>query len=181
MDNSLLRKIMKDIRVELTEEFDLNFERKAFFDRKWTPLSPNYQPTTGSMLIRTGALRRGLRSRIDGTRLIYSNSVPYAGIHNYGGRIKQDFVPSTQMRRWAWAQYHETKNEKFRQMALAKRIKRTIVIPARPFVGDHPRVHDSGRGGEQPPAYRAGTGRYCPGTATFQFKNLKTQKLKNSK
>lgn len=57
MDNSLLRKIMKDIRVELTEEFDLNFERKAFFDRKWTPLSPNYQPTTGSMLIRTGALR----------------------------------------------------------------------------------------------------------------------------
>lgn len=34
MDNSLLRKIMKDIRVELTEEFDLNFERKAFFDRK---------------------------------------------------------------------------------------------------------------------------------------------------
>ncbi|MTU75414.1 hypothetical protein GMD74_20635, partial [Parabacteroides merdae] len=54
MDNSLLRKIMKDIRVELTEEFDLNFERKAFFDRKWTPLSPNYQPTTGSMLIRTG-------------------------------------------------------------------------------------------------------------------------------
>ena len=63
MDNSLLRKIMKDIRVELTEEFDLNFERKAFFDRKWTPLSPNYQPTTGSMLIRTGALRRGLRSR----------------------------------------------------------------------------------------------------------------------
>ena len=142
MDNSLLRKIMKDIRVELTEEFDLNFERKAFFDRKWTPLSPNYQPTTGSMLIRTGALRRGLRSRIDGTRLIYSNSVPYAGIHNYGGRIKQDFVPSTQMRRWAWAQYHETKNEKFRQMALAKRIKRTIVIPARPFVGDHPRVHE---------------------------------------
>ena len=79
------------------------------------------------MLIRTGALRRGLRSRIDGTRLIYSNSVPYAGIHNYGGRIKQDFVPSTQMRRWAWAQYHETKNEKFRQMA---------------FVGDHPRVHE---------------------------------------
>ena len=50
MDNSLLRKIMKDIRVELTEEFDLNFERKAFFDRKWTPLSPNYQPTTGATL-----------------------------------------------------------------------------------------------------------------------------------
>ena len=93
MDNSLLRKIMKDIRVELTEEFDLNFERKAFFDRKWTPLSPNYQPTTGSMLIRTGALRRGLRSRIDGTRLIYSNSVPYADIHKLWRKDQTGLCP----------------------------------------------------------------------------------------
>lgn len=29
---------------------------------------------------------------------------------------------------------------KYRRMALAKRIKRTFTVPARPFVGDHPRV-----------------------------------------
>ena len=30
--------------------------------------------------------------------------------------------------------------ERYRRMALAKRIKRTFTVPARPFVGDHPEV-----------------------------------------
>lgn len=142
MDNSLLQKIMKDVRVELTDEFDRNFERKAFFDRPWAPLSPNYAPTEGSMLLRTGALRRSLRSRIDGTKLIYTSSLKYAGLQNYGGTVRQNFVPTPKMRRWAWAQFRETKDEKYRRMALAKRIRRTFTVPARPFVGDHPRVHE---------------------------------------
>ena len=133
---------MRDVRVELTDEFDRNFERKAFFDRRWAPLSKNYQPATGSMLNRTGALRRSLRSRIDGTKLIYSSSLPYAGIHNYGGTVRQDFVPTPKARRWAWARFRETKDERFRRMALAKRIRRTFTVPARPFVGDHPRVRE---------------------------------------
>ena len=31
----LLHRILSDMRVELTEEFDKNFERKAFFTDKW--------------------------------------------------------------------------------------------------------------------------------------------------
>ena len=31
----LKRNILSDMRVELTEEFDKNFERKAFFNSKW--------------------------------------------------------------------------------------------------------------------------------------------------
>lgn len=31
----LKRNILSDMRVELTEEFDKNFERKAFFTDKW--------------------------------------------------------------------------------------------------------------------------------------------------
>lgn len=142
MDNSLLKKIMNDLKVELSDEFDRNFERKAFFDRPWAPLSPNYQPKRGSMLMRTGALRRSLRCRIDGTRLIFSSNLKYAGLQNYGGTMRQEFTPSDKMRRWAWAQFKEKKDEKYRRMALAKRIKRTLVIPARPFIGDHPRVRE---------------------------------------
>ena len=33
--DKLKRKILSDMRVELTEEFDRNFERKAFFSDKW--------------------------------------------------------------------------------------------------------------------------------------------------
>lgn len=142
MGNNLIKKIMKDIEVELTDEFDRNFERKAFFDRKWPPLSPSYQPTNGSMLNRTGALRQGLRPHLNGPRLLYTNSEKYATIHNEGGIIHQDFVPSQKQRRRAWALYYKTKDEKYRRMALAKRIKRNIRIPARTFIGDHPRVRE---------------------------------------
>ena len=69
-NNTFYNNVLKDIQVELADEFDKNFERKAFFDRPWAPLSKNYQPTTGSMLLRTGALRRSLKSRISGTAII---------------------------------------------------------------------------------------------------------------
>lgn len=145
--DKFIKNILRDIKVELDDEFDRNFERKAFFDRSWTPLSKNYNPTNGSMLLRTGALRKSLRSRVSGTAIIYASSLKYAGLMNHGGTVRQDFVPSPKMRRWAWANYHELKRsrdetgaEKYRRMALAKRIKRTFTVPARPFVGDHPRV-----------------------------------------
>lgn len=35
--DQLKRNILSDMRVELAEEFDRNFERKAFFTRKWKP------------------------------------------------------------------------------------------------------------------------------------------------
>lgn len=148
-DNNFLNNVMRDLKTELDDEFDRNFERKAFFDRPWAPLSKNYDPSEGSMLVRTGALRRSLHSRIDGTLLIYESSLKYAALQNEGGTIRQDFVPSDKMRRWAWAKARERREqgdkpgeEKFRRMALAKRIKRTIAVPARPFIGGHPRVRE---------------------------------------
>ena len=43
----LKRNILSDMRVELTEEFDKNFERKAFFTDKWKsePLTIQSQRT----------------------------------------------------------------------------------------------------------------------------------------
>lgn len=37
----LLHRILTDMRVELTEEFDKNFERKAFFTDKWKKRATN--------------------------------------------------------------------------------------------------------------------------------------------
>jgi len=136
----LIKNIVQDVKVELDDEFDRNFERKAFFDRPWQPVSKNYEPTTGSLLMRTGLLRKSISSKIDGNSIRYVSSVPYATIHNEGGTIHQDFAPSNKMRRWAFAKYKETKDSKYKAMALCKRIKRNITIPARPFIGDHPEV-----------------------------------------
>lgn len=148
-DKSLIKNILKDTKVELDAAFDENFERKAFFGTPWAKLSSNYNPKEGSMLLRSGALRRSLHSRISDTALIYSSNLRYAGLMNNGGTVRQDFVPSPKMRRWAWANYYELKKagneagaDKYRRMALAKRIKRTFTVPARPFVGHHPRVRE---------------------------------------
>ena len=137
----VIKDILKDTKVELDDEFDQNFERKAFFDRKWAPLSKNYNPTTGSMLMRTGFLRKSISSHIVGHSIVYTSSVPYATLMNEGGVVKQNFVPSAKMRRWAFAKFKETKDPKYKGMALCKRIKRTFRVPARPFIGDHPEVH----------------------------------------
>lgn len=33
--DAFLRNVLNDLRVELTEEFDRNFERKSFFGMPW--------------------------------------------------------------------------------------------------------------------------------------------------
>ena len=49
--NELKADILNDMRVELSEEFDRNFERKAFFSDKWKPRAHDYP--RGSLLIVT--------------------------------------------------------------------------------------------------------------------------------
>ena len=81
-----LNHILTDTKVKLTEAFDRNFERKAFFDDKWAnTLIPNRR---GSLMMRTGTLRRSIRSNIEGTTVRWTSSVPYADIQNNGGEVE---------------------------------------------------------------------------------------------
>ena len=60
----LKRRILSDMHVALKEEFDRNFERKAFFSDKWKKrANPNAK---GSLLMVTGTLRRSIRSEVQG-------------------------------------------------------------------------------------------------------------------
>ena len=78
---------LEDIKVEFDEEFDRNFERKAFFDEKEWP-ERKFDDGVGSLMQRTGGLRGSIRSRKRRDELVYSSSKPYAQIHNEGGEIK---------------------------------------------------------------------------------------------
>ena len=131
MDN-LIQKILNDIRVELTDEFDRNFSRKAFFDHPWPPRKMNGK---GSLLIVTGKLRRSIRSRVDAGSVTWETSEPYAAIHNYGGHI----TVTAKMKRFFWYKYGATKDDSWKYMALMK-VGSKIHIPQRQFIGDHPQV-----------------------------------------
>lgn len=128
----LKHKILNDLRVELSDEFDRNFQRKAFFDKPWPPRKMNGK---GSLLMVTGKLRRSIRCRVGTDSVTWETSEPYAAIHNYGGTI----TVTAKMKRYFWYRYNSTRDDAWRWMAMMK-VGSKITIPQRQFLGDHTEV-----------------------------------------
>ena len=118
---NLKKNILQDLRVELTDEFDRNFERKAFFGDRW---KPRRSEGKGTLLLVTGTLRRSIRSSVVGNGVRFSSQVPYATVHNEGGTIAQN-VRAHQRRR-----HGKTHDVRAHQ--------RRINMPQRQFIGDGP-------------------------------------------
>lgn len=85
--NRFIRLTLNDIMVEAKDEFDMNFKREAFFTEKWKRRKGDTDETRG-LLVQSGTLRRSIRSRImeGGKGVEITSSVPYAKIHNEGGK-----------------------------------------------------------------------------------------------
>lgn len=128
------RRILSDIRVELGDEFDQNFERQGFFAEKWQRRKSPIRGD-GHILVASGDLRKSIRSRSDESSITFYSDLAYAGIHNEGGEIKL----TARMKRFFWHKYYETKDEFWKAMALMK-VGKTIKIPRRQFLGMAPEV-----------------------------------------
>lgn len=123
----LKRNILSDMRVELADEFDKNFDRKAFFTKKWKQrANPNAK---GSLLIVTGTMRRSIRAEIKGNGVRFSSAVPYAAIHNEGS------TGTKQVRQ------HIRTSRKGRQYTVRAH-SRKFTMPKRQFVGDGKRTQE---------------------------------------
>ncbi|MCC2590346.1 phage virion morphogenesis protein [Chryseobacterium sp. MFBS3-17] len=135
------RNIVKDVKTDLTDEFDRNFERKGFFDEKWKETEVPVK--TGSLMMRSGNLRNSIQSRTDGERIIFSSSLPYASIHNNGGEI----TVTAKMKKFFWAKHIEARDagdkdaaEDYKAFALMK-LGQKIKMKKRQFIGNHPEVN----------------------------------------
>lgn len=146
-----LNEILKDVEVDLTQEFDRNFERKAFFNKKW-PQS-RHANSRGSALLRTGRLRRSVQSNNTNGAIRWSSNLPYASIHNEGGEI----VVTPKMKSFFWAMFYKSSNavkkgekgkradklsgeaSKWKALALLK-VGTILKIEQRQFIGWHPQV-----------------------------------------
>lgn len=92
----ILPRISEKVRVNLTEAFDRNFERKGFFNQPWPQTKRPVR--RGSLMIRTSALRNSIQSRVEGESILFSSDRPYAEIHNSGGimnRVSKKGKPCT--------------------------------------------------------------------------------------
>lgn len=158
--NDFIKNILSDVRVDLTEEFDRNFERKGFFDKKWR--GTNLPNQRGSLLMRSGKLRRSIMSKQNKNSVSWSSSLPYASINNEGGEIEV----TAKMKSFFWAMFYKAdggitmkrkadkevvmretdRNRKlsaeaqqWRNLALMK-VGQKMKIEQRQFIGDHPIV-----------------------------------------
>lgn len=155
--DELLKNILSDVRVEVGDMFDQNFRNQAFFDKPWPKRSTPFGNNPLLIGRGSGKLRRSLRGSVRRLSVVFTSPMPYAAIHNSGGKI-----PVTpKMRKFFWRRYYETsgrmtklksgkvsgskRNVKlsteaqfYKNMALTK--KTHINIPQRQFVGNHPKV-----------------------------------------
>lgn len=135
-----LQQTLTDIKIKLTDEFDMNFQRKAFFNEKWA--STKLHNHRGSLMMRTGNLRSSMQSKIINNSIVFTSSMPYANIQNNGGEI----TVTPKMKKYFWAKHLEAKKankstdaQQFKAMAL-KKVGDKIKIPKRQFIGHHPEV-----------------------------------------
>lgn len=158
----VLGRILNDIRVDLTDEFDQNFEREAFFSEAWSRRKSPLRPG-GHILVDTGRLRRSIQSRTTENSITFFTEEPHAAIHNEGGEI----VVTTKMKRYFWHKYYEAtgsfgrkkdgsrRNDKrtvqlsdeaeFWKFMALKKAGTTIKIPRRRFLGTSPEVEKAVR------------------------------------
>jgi phage gpG-like protein len=106
MFKEFVNNLTKDTEVKLTEEFDRNFERKAFFDRKWPATKHTYKK--GSLLLRSGRGRRSIKSRSANGEIRWNSALPYMSLHNEGGEV----VVTAKMKRYFWAMYYKVNGAK---------------------------------------------------------------------
>lgn len=160
--NIVIKRILRDIAVELSDEFDKNFEREAFFSEAWCRRKSPTRPG-GHILVESGALRRSIQSRTTDSSITFYTTLPYAAIHNEGGEIRV----TNRMKAFFWHKYYETmgsfgrkkngerRNDKrtvqlsteaefWKWMALKKEGS-TIKIPKRQFIGASPEVEKAVR------------------------------------
>ena len=106
----MFRLIIKDIGVELGDEFDKNFEREAFFSEKWqrrkTPIREGR-----SILTDSGRLRSSIGYRTTESSITFFSNLPYAGIHNDGGEI----VVTKRMKMFFRYKFYETVKASFKR------------------------------------------------------------------
>ena len=100
--NRMISRTLDEIRIELMDEFDRNFERKAFFAKAWQRRKGAHRANK-PLLLDTGNLRRSIKAEKTANSIVFASNAPYASIHNHGGEI----TVTRKMKAYFWYKYKE--------------------------------------------------------------------------
>lgn len=85
-----LPQLTRELTIEARNFFDQSWDDKGFTDAtliEWKPVKDKNGNTKERPLVKSGALRRSLRTEVNGTTGVVYTEIPYAQIHNEGGKI----------------------------------------------------------------------------------------------
>ena len=137
MAHNAMREIRKTAELDGVSFFKENFNREGFLNdvlEPWEKRKNDIDPGR-AILMKSSALRDSIAVfESNNQRIVFGSDEPYAAIHNEGGTIK--ITVTTKMRKFFWAMYYKTEQERYKYMALTPKQELSIAIPKRQFIGE---------------------------------------------
>lgn len=129
--------------------FTMNFKRQGFLNNgihAWPPRK-NDQSEGRAILVGKGSgrLMRSIRViKADQEIVVVGTDVPYAKAHNEGAAFKGRIPITEKSRKFFWAMFYQTGDERYKRMALTKKTEFNpfIKIPKRQFIGNSKELTD---------------------------------------
>jgi phage gpG-like protein len=135
--NGILADLPRYASVTALNFFQDSFVKQGWDDGTFTAWSARKGGTDSgrAVLTDTSYLQNELRIAQAAKRVVrIVNDAPYASIHNNGGTVT---IPITdKMRKYFWAKFKETGENRYKAMALTKKRAFTFVMPQRQFMGN---------------------------------------------
>lgn len=136
MGEELIRDLLIVAEKEGLDFIHRNFEKEGFMDSSFTAWPQRKQPIDYKLLRVTNTLFNSISadSDVSTATVTFSSDEPYAKLHNEGGFVK--ISRTAKMRKFFWAMYKQTKEEKWKYMAMSKKPNLVFRVPKRQFMGE---------------------------------------------
>ncbi|MBX7204163.1 MAG: hypothetical protein K1X81_01950 [Bacteroidia bacterium] len=130
----LLKQIPHDVGQMALSHFKGSFRKQGFTDYGFVAWPKRKDHFSHKILMLTNSLMQDLKVREERmSRIELSTTLPYGIIHNNGGVIR--LRVSEKMRKFFWAMFKKTQDEKWKGLATTKKRYLTIRIPKRQYIG----------------------------------------------
>ncbi len=136
MAQEVLKELPKKVANNSKNHFLKSFIKEGFTDASFIPWTKRLDIMPHKILSLSYTLKNSIKiDKADLQQIVISagNGIPYAAIHNEGGTIQVQVTEK--MKKYFWAMYYKTKEERYKNMALTQRSFFSIYIPKRQFIG----------------------------------------------
>ncbi len=147
--NGLIKSLPGQIGALALESIDDNFRSQSFFGTPWQARKEEKGSEGRAILVLTGRLRRSFKLQNSGLNIVLFTDVPYAEIHNEGGKVTGTADVAEHTRK-----QHElneiskpgSKKEKWKKETVGSHKVRAhsrkvdFEMPQRQYMGEHPEL-----------------------------------------